>query len=295
MDSAIGCFLKILPDLFIIVIIAFGGPGGLAKLVRVYFRAIEEGRVSVFWIERESARPTSRIVMVAVWVLALVMIYPYVPGSSSAAFKGVSVFTGVVLTLGASSFVGQIMGGLVLMYSRALKPGEFVQIGENMGVVLEVGFLSTKIRTTRNEELNIPNSMMLSTTSKNFTRFADSRQGALLHTKIAIGYDTPWRQVHEMLKIAAARIPEILKEPAPTVYQNALSDFYVEYELHFWVKKLDRPFVIMSDLNGSIQDVFNEYGVQIMSPHFMVYHPSEKMCVPKDKWHAAPAGERVEG
>ena len=285
-DSFMGGLLKALPDLCVIVVIALVARW-LTKLVRFYFRAIEEGRLKVFWLEKESARPTSRIIMVVIWALALVMVYPYIPGSSSAAFKGVSVFAGLLLSIGASSVVGQVMGGLVLMYSRALKPGEFVQVGENTGVVLEVGFLATKIRTPRNEEVNIPNGLMLSTTSKNFTRLA-GEHGALMHTNVTIGYDTPWRQVHEMLKIAADRTAEVLKDPAPIVYQCSLSDFYVEYELQIWVKKLDRPIVIMSELNANIQDIFNEYGVQIMSPHFMA-NPADKVCVPKEKWHEPPA------
>ncbi len=289
LDSLMGGLIRALPDFFVIVIILLVARW-LTKLVRFYFRAIEDGHLKVFWLEKESARPTSRIIMVVIWALALVMVYPYIPGSSSAAFKGVSVFAGLLLSLGASSVVGQVMGGLVLMYSRALKPGEFVQVGENMGVVLEVGFLATKIRTPRNEEVNIPNGLMLSTTSKNFTRLA-GEHGAMMHTKVTIGYDTPWRQVHEMLKIAADRTAEVLKDPKPIVYQCALSDFYVEYELQIWVKRLERPIVIMSELNANIQDVFNEYGVQIMSPHFMA-NPPEKVWVPKEKWSEPPAGQK---
>jgi small-conductance mechanosensitive channel len=220
-------------------------------------------------------------------LIALVMVYPYIPGSSSNAFKGMSVFVGLLLSLGSSSVVGQFTSGLVLMYSRALKPGEYVRIGEYEGTVESLGFLSTKIRSIKNEEFHVPNTVILGSTVKNYSRLAD-QCGLLVHTTVTIGYDAPWRQVHALLIRAAQSTPGISAEPSPFVLQTALSDFYVEYQINAGLAKPQDRVEVLAALHASIQDQFNAHGVQIMSPHYL-QDKARPAIVPKDKWYAPPA------
>jgi len=275
-----------LPDLLVIAIIATV-TRVLVRLVQGVFRDIEEGRLKVTWCDPLTARPTARILGTILWLFALVMIYPYLPGSDSAAFKGVSVFVGLLVSLGASGVIGQVVGGFVLMYSRALEPGDYVRIGEDEGVVEEIGFLSTTIRTPRVEKINVPNALLLSATSKDYSALAGA-DGVILPATVTIGYSTPWRQVHAMLQEAAARTPAVCGPPEPFVLQTALSDAYVEYQLNVFLKTPSQRMRVLSALHANILDVFNEYGVQIMSPHYEA-DPPEKVWVPKDKWFAAPA------
>jgi small-conductance mechanosensitive channel len=193
---------------------------------------------------------------------------------------------GFMLTLGSAGIVTQMMSGLVLIYSRALKVGDFVSIGEVTGVVKETGVLSTKIINMRNEEVTIPNAVLVGNPIKNFTSGAD--EGAMVSTTVTIGYDTPWRQVEAMLINAASRTQGVRNTPTPFVAQKALQDFYVEYELFI---QLDRPLrrvFILSELHGHIQDEFNTHGVQIMSPHF-AFQPKSNVVIPKENWFAEPA------
>jgi small-conductance mechanosensitive channel len=192
-----------------------------------------------------------------------------------------------MLTLGSTSLVTQAMSGLVVIYTRSLHKGDFVDINGVQGVVTEVGALSTKIVTVRNEEVTIPNSVVIATPIHNYSKLAGS-QGTLLTTKVTIGYDAPWRQVHEMLINAAQKTAGVRAMPAPYVYQRALSDFYVEYELFVSIDNPLERIPILSILHASIQDEFNEHGVQIMSPHFFG-QPEQAVVVPQEKWYTAPA------
>ena len=278
--------LATLPNLLVIAVIVVLARG-VVGIVRNFFTGIESGDVKVDWMDLEAARATRRILTILVWLFAVVMIYPYIPGSDSGAFKGMSVFIGLILSLGSSSVMGQFTSGLVLMYSRALKPGEFVRIGDHEGVVETLGFLSTKIRSPKNEEFHVPNTLILSTTVKNYSRLAEEG-GLLLHTTVTIGYDSPWRQVHALLIAAAKNTPGLALEPSPFVLQKALSDFYVEYELNArLLEPQKRPYVLAA-LHANIQDQFNAHGVQIMSPHYM-QDKVQPVVVPPEKWFQPPA------
>ena len=257
------------------------------KISKSFFKGVAKGNIVLNWLDPEAALPTSKIFTGIIWIFGVVMAYPYIPGSNTDAFKGIGVFLGLLISLGASSMVGQVIGGMVLMYSRAMKVGEIVQIGEYYGKVQEIGFFSTKLRTLKNEEINIPNSVLMGATTKNFTRLSKT-EGLIAHSTITIGYDAPWRQVHAMLLNAAGKTDGLLKKPEPFVLQKALSDFYVEYEINAFVEKPEGIMKVMTDLHANIQDEFNKYGVQIMSPHFEG-QPIEKVWVPKDKWNEAPA------
>jgi small-conductance mechanosensitive channel len=259
----------------------------LARIGRLFFDAVESGRVSVPGLYAETAQPTRRIVTVILWLFSLVMMYPYLPGSNSDAFKGVSVFVGLLLSIGSAGTVNQAVSGLMLMYSRALRVGDYVQIGETVGTVVALGMFSTRIRTPWNEIVSLPNAVIVGTTTKNYSR-EEETGGVILTTTVTIGYNAPWRQVHAMLIEAAGRTDGLLMEPPPRVLQRSLSDYYVEYMLGARIAKPQTRLAVLDALHRNIQDVFNEYGVQIMSPHY-VSDPAEKVWVPKEKWYEAPA------
>jgi small-conductance mechanosensitive channel len=204
------------------------------------------------------------------------------------------VLIGLMISLGSSSVIGQGASGLILMYARALRRGEYVRIGEHEGTVTEVGMFITRIRTGLGEEINLPNSLVLGSATKNYSRTVKGA-GYVVDTTVTIGYDTPWRQVDAMLTEAARRTPGILSDPQPRVFQTALSDFYPEYRLVCQaVPEAPRPRAeVLNALHGNIQDVFNEHGVQIMSPHYRS-DPDEAKVVPPDRWYTPPAArERV--
>jgi len=260
----------------------------LARLVSRAFsglmRRVERGEISLSGLDRDTAGPTRRVVGFVIWLFALAMAYPFLPGANSDAFKGVSVLAGLMLSLGASGVVGQVISGLSLMYSRTLRPGEFVKIGDTEGTVTVVGMFATKLHTGLGEEVSLPNAVVFSQPVRNFSRLVADGQ-FVLHTPVTIGYATPWRQVHAMLLEAARRTPGVAQQPAPYVVQTALSDFYVEYRLcaqsNHAVPR--RRIEALNQLHGHIQDVFNENGVQIMSPHYMA-DPADPQLVPPARW-----------
>jgi small-conductance mechanosensitive channel len=279
--------LSALPGLCFVVVI-FIVTRAASRVLRLFFLAVEEGRLSVPGVHPDTAPVTRRLVISILWVFSLVMAYPYLPGSDSLAFKGVSVFLGLLISFGSSGVISQAASGMILVYSRAFRPGDYVQIADTEGKVLSIGLLSTKIRTNKRELVNIPNSVLTSSTTKNYSSLLEEK-GVILHTSVTIGYDTPWRQVHAMLVQAADRTAELRKEPAPFVYQTALSDFYVEYQLNAYLPEPSHRPRILAELHTHIQDVFNEHGVQIMSPHYENDPEGGAKLVPKEKWYEAPA------
>ncbi|MBJ7312031.1 mechanosensitive ion channel [Rugamonas sp. CCM 8940] len=280
--------LAALPGLLLVLVIAV-----LARLVVLtaasFFQRVESGELQFGWLDRDTAGPTRRIANVVIWLFALAMAYPYLPGAQTAAFQGVSVLVGLMLSIGASSIVGQGASGLILMYARALRKGEYVRIGESEGTVVELGLFNVSLRTGLGEEVTLPNAWVLGQTSKNYSR-AYPGTGFVLDTTVTIGYTTPWRQVHAMLELAAGRTEDIAATPKPYVMQLALSDFYVEYRLvaYATVQTPRQRADVLNQLHQHIVDVFNEYGVQIMSPHYQRDTPQPQV-VPQEQWHLAPA------
>jgi small-conductance mechanosensitive channel len=260
-----------------------------ARISTAFLLQIERGDFVVGHLDRDTAGPTRRIASFVIYLFALAMAYPFLPGSSSEAFKGVSVLAGLMLSLGASGVVGQIVSGLSLMYSRTLRAGEYVQIGAVEGTVTEVGMFATRVHTGLGEEVSVPNALVVSQAVRNFSRLVQDGQ-FVLHTAVTIGYTAPWRQVHALLLEAARRTPGVAAEPAPYVVQTALSDFYVEYRLCAQGDRSAprRRIEAMNQLHANIQDVFNEHGVQIMSPHYRG-DPPEPQVVPPGEWYRAPA------
>ncbi len=256
----------------------------LAQALSHILQRVERGTVQVSWLDHDTAGPTRRVGIFVIWLFALAFAYPFLPGANSDAFKGVSVLAGLMLSLGGSSVVGQIIAGLSLMYARTMRSGEYVKIGETEGTVSSVGMFTTKVQTGLGEEVSLPNAWVFGQPVRNFSRLAPEGR-FVLHTAVTIGYATPWRQVHAMLLEAARRAPDVADDPPPYVVQTALSDFYVEYRLCADSSRSAprRRAEAMSQLHSCIQDVFNENGVQIMSPHYLA-DPPQAQVVPPGDW-----------
>jgi small-conductance mechanosensitive channel len=274
-----------LPNLFIVLLIALV-TRFVSKLLSVFFVAVEEGRLTPPGIHPDTVVPTRRIFTALIWAGALVVAYPYFPGSQSEAFKGVSVFAGLILSLGSTGVMNQVLSGLMVTYSRALKVGDFVKVANVEGTVTALGVLATRVITPRNEEIIIPNALVLSDATTNFSR--NNEKGVMVSTGVTIGYDTPWRQVHALLLLAAARTEGVRAEPKPLVFQVSLEDFYVSYKLFVALEQPHRRLPILAVLHANIQDAFNEHGVQIMSPHYES-DPSGQKVVEPERWFSAPA------
>jgi small-conductance mechanosensitive channel len=283
--------LSALPGLFtVLVIIVLTRI--TARSVSGLFRSVERGHIRLGWLEPETAKATRRLVIVVIWLFALTIAYPYIPGSQSDAFKGVSVFTGLMLSLGSAGMVNQVMSGLVVVYSRACKVGDYIKVGDTEGTVTLVGVLSTKIMTPRSEEITIPNAVLVGTSVTNYSRLA-GEEGSVLWATVTIGYDTPWRQVHGLLELAASRTKG-LRSTSPHVLQRSLSDFYVEYQVLVRLERAETRNQVLSDLHAQIQDAFNEFGVQIMSPNFRD-QPADKIVVDPANWYQEPAKPAEKG
>ncbi len=258
-----------------------------SQMLKAFFARIESGKVQVSWMAEDTARPTRKLAQALLWLFALAMAYPYLPGSNTEAFKGLSVLVGIMVSIGGSGVVGQAASGLIMIYSHVLREGEYVKIDDIEGLVTNVGIFSTKVRTSNGEEVNVPNSLIGSSKTINSSRLAEGK-GLVVHTTLTIGYNTPWRQVHAMLLRAAEKTSGLRVEPKPFISQTALSDFYVEYRLTAQVERADLRRMTLTALHANIQDEFNEFGVQIMSPHY-VGDPAEKVWSPKQQWFEAPA------
>jgi small-conductance mechanosensitive channel len=259
----------------------------LLKMVRLFFQAIANGTVTLPEFDAEWAWPTYRLARLFIIALTIIVAYPYIPGSQSDAFKGVTVFLGIIFSLGSSSLIGNIIAGYSMTYRRAFKLGDRVKIGDHVGEVVRMRLLVTHLRTAKNEEVVVPNSSILGAEIVNYSSIARER-GLILHTTVGIGYETPWRQVEAMLLEAAARTPELRRAPPPFVLQKALGDFAITYEINAYCDSPDKMLALYSALHQNILDVFNEYGVQIMTPAYEG-DPEQPKLVPKGEWYTAPA------
>ena len=278
-----------LPGLFMVVVIVLATRFA-NRLVQVFFQAVQDRRITLRWVYPETAEPTRKLFSAALWLFALAIAYPYLPGSESEAFKGVSVFTGLMVSLGSSGLINQVMSGFTLIYSRALRMGDFVSIGDIEGTVAQLGTLSTKIRTVSNEDVTIPNAVVVGQTVTNYTRGAE--EGVFVPTEVTIGYDVAWRQVEALLLLAASRTPGVRRQPPPVVRQSQLEDAYVKYTLLFCLENPQMRRPVRAAVNANILDAFNEYGVQITSPNYEA-DPAEKKIVPREKWFPDPVLEQV--
>ncbi|EMQ1046191.1 mechanosensitive ion channel [Klebsiella pneumoniae] len=275
-----------LPGLMIVVLI-FLLTWLIIRLVKVVLDQVAAGRIQIPGIHPETVSATRRLISVVIWLFALSAAYPFLPGANSLAFKGISVFFGLMLTLGSTGVMTHAMSGLVLIYSRALRKGDWIRLADNEGQVSEIGVLATKILTRENYIVTVPNAVVVS--GKIINLSAESADGGVnLTTSVTIGYDTPWRQVHALLELAARRTPGIDQQIAPVVRKLGLLDWYTSYELQVRLLPTTKLPDGRNALHSSIIDVFNEFGVQIMSPNF-VMQPKAAVVVPQEAWYAAPA------
>jgi len=275
-----------IPDLIFLVILFFL-TRYLLKVIYLFFTAVGRGEVVLAGFEREWADPTYKLLRVGIVALALVVAYPYIPGSSSDAFKGISIFIGIVFSLGSSSAIANVIAGYTMTYRRAFRIGDRVKIGDTVGDVTEMRLQATHVRTIKNEEVIIPNSSILSNEVVNYSSLAH-RHGLILHSTVGIGYETPWRQVEAMLLIAAERTPGIMTDPRPFVRQLSLGDFAVTYEINVYCGTAQAMGQVYTALHRNILDVFNEHGIQIMTPAYEG-DPESPKVVPKEQWFTAPA------
>jgi len=253
-----------------------------SQIVGMLFRGVQNGRFKIFGIDRQLAEPSRKLTVAGIWLFALAMAYPYLPGSSSDAFKGLSVLLGVMISLGGSSVVGQAAAGFTLLYARTMSVGDLVKVADVEGQVLQIGLFTTRIRTITGVEVSIPNMHVLNDKLLNYSRDPQAA-GMWLETSVTIGYDTPWRQVHRLLLEAAGNTAHVQRIPAAHVLQTALNDFYVAYVLRVHTIQLPLRAQILSELHANIQDAFNAAGVQIMSPNYIA-DPELPKVVPPDNW-----------
>lgn len=287
--SAMGkAFVASIPDLAFLAVL-FVVIRILLRSIRPFFMAIAQDTVKISGFEPEWAFPTYKILRLVIIAFAVVMAYPYIPGSGSGAFKGISLFFGVILSLGSSSFIANIIAGYTMTYRRAFKLGDRIKVDDFTGDVVEIRNLVTHLRTIKNEEVVLPNSVILNSYVVNYSALA-RKQGLILHTTVGIGYETPWRQVEAMLIMAAERTPGLLREPPPFVLAKSLGDFAVSYELNAHINDPSAMPLLYSALHLNILDVFNEYGIQIMTPAYE-RDPEEAKVVPREQWYASPASK----
>lgn len=271
-----------LPGLLTAAVILFAARV-ITQAISVTFRGVQSGRFKLLEIDSELAEPTRKLVVAAIWLFAVAMAYPYLPGAQTEAFKGLSVLVGLMVSLGASGIIGQAAASFTIIYSRTMRVGDLIKSGNTEGVVLQIGLFTTRLRTITGVEVSIPNNVVLGSQLQNYSRNPEG-PGMWLTTTVTIGYDAPWRQVQQMLVDAAKATAQVLPDPAPFVLQTALSDFYVEYLLHVRIVDTSLRLDILHDLHSRIQDNFNQAGVQIMSPHY-VGDPAEPKVVPQAHWN----------
>jgi small-conductance mechanosensitive channel len=251
------------------------------KLLRLIFAEIQKGKITFTGFHRDWAEPTFKLLRVLIIVLAVVLVSPYLPGFGSPAFQGVSIFFGILLSLGSTAAISNIVAGVALTYMRPFNLGDRVKIADTMGDVVEKTLLITRVRTIKNVEVTIPNSMVLGSHMINLSALA-KESGLILYTAITIGYDAPWRTVHELLMAAARATRDILAEPPPFVLQLSLNDFSITYELNAYTANVKELLHIQSELHQNIQDRFNEAGVEIMSPTFSAIRDGNQVTIPED-------------
>ena len=274
-------FVGSLPDIIAIAIIVLV-TRYIIKLIHMCFTGIERGAITFAGFHREWAEPTYKIVRFFVLILATVAIFPYIPGSHSEAFRGISVFLGILVSLGAAGSFGNIVAGIFLTYMRPFSVGDRVKIADTVGDIIERTLLVTRVRTIKNVDVTIPNALVLGTHIVNYSSSSMNPPPLIIHTTVTIGYVTPWRTVHDLLKRAAAATKNVLVDPEPFVLQTSLNDFYVTYEVNAFTGAANKMADTYSELHQNIQDLFNEAGVEIMSPHYTQLRDGNSTTIPDE-------------
>ena len=269
-----------IPNLFTIVVIWYAVKY-LVRMVLYLAREIEAGRLKFNGFYPDWAMPTFHIVRFLLYAFMIAMIYPYLPGSKSGVFQGISVFVGLIVSLGSSTVIGNIIAGLVITYMRPFKMGDRIKLNDTTGDIIEKTPLVTRIRTPKNEVVTVPNSFIMSSHTVNYSTSA-REYGLIIHSEVSIGYDVPWRQVNQILIDAALNTPGVVDDPRPFVLETSLSDWYPVYQINAYIKEAHKMSQIYSDLHQTIQDKFNEAGIEIMSPHYMAVRDGNATTTPKD-------------
>ena len=278
-----GIFVGIIdyiPKLFTIIVIWYAVKY-LVRFVLYLAREVEGGRLKINGFYPDWAMPTFHIIRFLLYAFMIAMIYPYLPGSNSGVFQGISVFVGLIVSLGSSTVIGNIIAGLVITYMRPFKIGDRIQLNDTTGNIIEKTPLVTRIRTPKNEVVTVPNSFVMSSHTVNYSTSA-REYGLIIHSEVSIGYDIPWRKVNELLIDAALNTPGVVDDPRPFVLDTSLSDWYPVYQVNAYIKEADKMPQIYSNLHQNIQDKFNEAGIEIMSPHYMAMRDGNETTIPKD-------------
>lgn len=269
-----------IPNLFTIVVIWLAIKY-MIRLIRYLAREVEAERLKINGFYPDWAMPTYHIVRFLLYAFMIAMIYPYLPGANSGVFQGISVFVGLIVSLGSSTVIANIIAGLVITYMRPYKLGDRIKLNDTTGNVVEKTPLVTRIRTPKNELITIPNSFIMSSHTVNYSSSA-REYGLIIHSEVTIGYDAPWRKVHQLLIDAALNTPGVIDDPRPFVLETSLSDWYPVYQINAYIRDADRLPQIYSNLHQNIQDYFNEAGIEIMSPHYMAMRDGNEITIPKN-------------
>ena len=271
-------FVANIPNLFALLVIWLLTHYILRSLKHV-FGQIREGKVRIKGFYQDWADTTYTLVKMVIIVFAAVVAFPFIPGSGSPAFKGISIFMGVLVSLGSSSSVSNVFGGLMLTYMRSFMPGDFVEINGMQGTVMSRLTFSTRLKTVTNEIISIPNSAVSSNHITNFSKMTKSG-GVTVGTVVTIGYDVAPDTVKSLLLKSAEGVPNVLDEPAPKVLILGLEDFYVRYKLIMSTKNPAGKLGTLSLVHDNILANFAKAGVEIMSPHYRANRAGDAVAIP---------------
>lgn len=280
-------FIRMLPGIIIFILVLFTTKIAV-NLVNIFFDGVANNDISFPGIDKDTIVPTKRISSAFIWLVGIGLAYPFIPGSESDAFKGLSVILGLMVSLGSSNIINQAISGMIIIYSKTLKPGDFVKIKDNEGYVISTGAFNVKLKTPLNEEIIVPNSVFLDSSTVNYSRLKNNSNGVAFTVAVGLDYNVPWRQVNAMLLESARRTTSLKKDVKPYVWQTEMADYYMEYKLVVWIDHPEMKSKIRSELYANIQDVFNEYGVQIMTPRYLTIY-KDKIWSPKEEWYMEPA------
>jgi small-conductance mechanosensitive channel len=292
-------FVSFLPSLVTIVVIFLIFKYTI-RVIKFFFDEIKKENIKIDGFYSDWAMPTFNIVRFLMLAFMVVVLFPYLPGSDSAVFKGVSVFVGILFSLGSSNAIANMVAGLVITYMRPFKMGDFIKIGDVSGVVIEKTALVTRVQTSKYESITIPNATVLSSTSTNYSaNTQEPTNGLLIHSTVTIGYDVPWKDVYKVLIEAALKTDMVEQNPSPFVLQTSLEDFYASYQINAYTKEPTKQPLIYSSLHQNIQDAFNAAGIEIMSPHYSALRDGNMTTIPsnylKDDYQAPPFNVKNNG
>jgi small-conductance mechanosensitive channel len=272
--------IGVIPELITIIVIIMI-TRYFVRFLRFLASEIENGKLNIPGFYPDWAMSTFNLLKVIIYAFSFVVIFPYLPGSDSPVFQGLGVFFGLLISLGSSSAIGNIIAGVVITYMRPFKIGDRIKVADITGDVIEKTMLVTRLRTIKNEDITIPNAAILNSNTTNYSSSAQDL-GLILNTTITIGYDIPWKKVNELLIDAALKTTHIKKEPQPFVLQTSLDDFYVSYQINAYTAEASKAAKIYSELYANIQDGFNNSGVEILSPHYRADRDGNSMAVPSE-------------